>query len=124
MAPRYRFPGDDLPQVLKELERLEAQQAVQHREVLCPQRQEDCPAAPLCRELGNLRRGCLAQGRPEETACLAAVVLILATWSQALSPEVAEHLERRRIGFDAAPPCPAPPSGGGADAPRSARPPE
>jgi len=75
---------------------------------LASARREDCPAAPVCRAVGNLRQGCLAGSSPGVTAadCLAGMVLVggwpllQAQQRQALLAQQATRV----IGFQPQPP--------------------
>ena len=75
---------------------------------LASARREDCPAAPVCRAVGNLRKGCLAGGPPCNPldACLAGLVLAqgwpLLQEQQRLALQAQQS--KRVIGFHAEPP--------------------
>jgi hypothetical protein len=78
--------------------------AINLPEIKLPRRSKDCPAAPICESVGNLRRACqegsTAFNGPGADACIAGVLLLISRlagmWPQQMVEEVEE---KRKIGF-------------------------
>ena len=69
-----------------------------------PARKEDCPAAPICESLGNLRRACCADNGvitgPGLDVCIVSVILLVARLGGMWSKDMIEVAERKReVGF-------------------------
>ncbi|MBT4513247.1 MAG: hypothetical protein HOC20_13690 [Chloroflexi bacterium] len=71
-------------------------------EITRPINNEDCPAAPVCEALGNLRGGCVkgGSGLPPPQACLAGLLLLFGRATGMVSPEMTDELKKQQpIGF-------------------------
>lgn len=69
-----------------------------------PIKEEDCPAAPVCEAIGNLRKSCVkgssALTNPDLNTCLASVILLISMASGMWPNEKLEELQKKRgIGF-------------------------
>lgn len=75
-------------------------------EVRMPRREGDCPAAPVCEAIGNLRNACVAgasfpASERGSDICMSSVILLigraLRMWPKEMIDQVEE--KRRQIGF-------------------------
>lgn len=65
-------------------------------------REGDCPAAPVCDAIGNLRDGCKAGStdfRTNMSVCVISLILLISRLGGMWPKEALEELEKRRIGF-------------------------
>jgi len=71
-------------------------------QVRMPRRDEDCPAAPICEAVGNLRKCCTAggmlAGRNGEI-CTASLILLVGRALGMWPDEMIDEVEKQRIGF-------------------------
>ncbi len=73
--------------------------------VTFPIREKDCPAAPVCESIGNLRKECLGGNelhpiRSNPGICTAGLILMISLISGMWSEQKVEELqEKRKIGF-------------------------
>jgi hypothetical protein len=76
-------------------------------EVRLPARAGDCPAAPICESIGNLRDDCLSGagfGATMKTEkCMAGIILLISRLTGMWPPPMVESVEKGRqpIGFAA-----------------------
>ena len=76
-------------------------------EVRLPVREGDCPAAPICESIGNLRKDCLAgaglAAMMKSEKCMAGVILLISRLTGMWPPPMVESVEKKRhpIGFGA-----------------------
>jgi len=74
-------------------------------EITFPIREKDCPAAPVCESIGNLRKECLEGNelhpiKSNANPCTAGLILLL-SFAVGMWPEqkIEELQEKRKIGF-------------------------
>lgn len=73
-------------------------------EIRLPSRDNDCPAAPVCEAVGNLRGNCLSGGDGtglKAEKCMAGIILLISRLTGMWPPQMVEKVEkqRNRMGF-------------------------